>query len=41
MQGSGLSALGNIFTGLDEQGAFSGFEQNIKDFLDFKPGAQD
>ena len=31
MQGSGLSVLGNMFTGLDQLGAFTGIEQGIKD----------
>jgi hypothetical protein len=30
MQGSGLSALGDMFTSLDQQGAFAGIEQGIK-----------
>ena len=30
MQGSGLSVLGNMFTGLDQLGAFTGIEQGIK-----------
>ena len=29
MQGSGLSALGNMFTGLDQQGAFAGIENKF------------
>ena len=38
-QGTGLSALGNIFTGLDEQGAFEGIEQGFKDYFGMsKPG---
>ena len=30
MQGAGLSAIGNMFTGLDQLGAFTGIEQGIK-----------
>ena len=30
-QGAGLSAIGNMFTGLDQLGAFAGIEQGIKD----------
>jgi hypothetical protein len=31
MQGSGLSAIGDMFTGLDKLNAFAGIEQKIKD----------
>ncbi len=37
-QGTGLSAIGNIFTGLDEQGAFTGIEQGIKDYFEMDLG---
>ena len=38
-QGAGLSAIGNIFTGLDQQGAFEGIEQGFKDYFGMsKPG---